>query len=106
MAEGSDSDYRLLPSFNTSTCSVLNQKNCDLQSFGHAIVFAHHSTDWTFHRGQPAKVLRFNQYGLNSIKYSVLPNDIPELEMRLQLRINLFSFDNPLGYKRFAMYIS
>ena len=35
-----------------------------------------------------------------------LPNDIPELEMRLQLRINLFSFDDPLGYMRFAMYIS
>ena len=106
MAQGSESDFRLLPSFISSTGLVLNPKHRDLKSFGHAIVVASNPTDWTFHRGQPAKEFRFNQYRLNSIKYPVLPNDIPKLEERLQLRINLFSFKDPLGYKRFALYIS
>ena len=37
MALGSESDYRLLPSFIASTRSVLNPRNNDLKSFGHAI---------------------------------------------------------------------
>ena len=49
---------------------------------------------------------RFIQQELDKIKYSVLPNDITSLEERLQLRINLFLFEDTLGYKRFAMYIS
>ena len=106
MAQGSESDYRLLPSFIASTRWVLNPRNRDLKSFGHAIIFAHHLTDWRLHRGRPAKESRFHQHSLNSIKYPVLPNDISTLEERLWLRINLFSFEDALGYKRFAMYIS
>ena len=33
-------------------------------------------------------------------------NEIPELEDKLQLRINIFSFDDAFGYKRYAVYIS
>ena len=106
MAQGSESDYWLLPSFIVSTRSVLNPRNRDLKSFGHAIIFAHHPTDWRLHRGHPANKSRFHQHSLNSIKYPVLPNDIFTLEERLRLRINLFSFEDALGYKRFAMYIS
>ena len=83
MAQGSESIFQLLPSFICSTGSVLNPKHRDLQSFGHAIIFAYHPTDWTFHRGQPDKESRFNQYGLISIKYPVLPNDISKLEALL-----------------------
>ena len=67
MAENSESDNRLLLSFITSSRSVLIIKNRDSKSFGHAIVFACHPSYWTFNRGQPAKVFRFNQYELNSI---------------------------------------
>ena len=45
MAQGSEPDFRLLPLFIFSACLVLNPKNRDLKSFGHAIVFAHHPTD-------------------------------------------------------------
>ena len=45
MAQDSESDYRLLPSFIASTQSVLNPRNNDLKSFGHAIPFALHPTD-------------------------------------------------------------
>ena len=55
MAQNSESDYRHLPSYILSTRSVLNPSNQDLKSFGHAIVFAYHPTDWSACRGQPAK---------------------------------------------------
>ena len=106
MAQNSESDYRLLPSFILSTRSVLNPINQDVKSFGHAIVFAHHPTDWNASRGQPAKEERLIQHGLDKIKYSVLPCEIPNLENQLRMRINLFSFDDPSGYWRYAMYIS
>ena len=106
MAQCSESDYRLFPSFIVSTRSVLNTMNNDLKSFGHTIAFALHPTDWRSRRIFSASTSRFIQHGLDKIQYPVLPNDIPTLEKRLQIRINLFSFDDPFGYKRFAMYIS
>ena len=106
MAQNSESDYRLLPSFILSTRSVLNPINQDLKSFGHAIVFAHHPTDWNARRGQPAKEERFIKRGLDKIKYPVFPCEIPELDNLLRLRINIFSFDDPSGYRRYAMYVS
>ena len=106
MAQCSESDYRLLPSFIVSTRSVLNQINNDLKSFKHAIGFAFHPTDWRSRRIFSASNSRFIQHGLDKIKYPVLPNDISSFKERLQLRINLFSFEDPLEYKRFAMYIS
>ena len=106
MAQESESDYRLLPSFIASTRSDLNLKIRDLKSVGHAIVFALHPTDWNSHRGQSAKNCRFIQHILNSLKYPVLLNEIPELENKLQLRINIFTFDDALGYNRYPLYIS
>ncbi len=47
-----------------------------------------------------------SKWKLDSLKYPVLPNKIPELEDKLKLRINLFSFDDAFGYKRYALYIS
>ena len=106
MAQGSESDYRLLPSFIASTLSVLNPMNNDLKSFGQAIAFALHPTDWSSRRDFSATHRRFIEHGLNKIKYLVLLNEIPGLEDKLDYRINLFSFDDPFGYKRYAQYIS
>ena len=75
-------------------------------SFEHAIAFPLYPTDWKSRKIISASNSRFIQHGLDKIKYPVLPNDIPTLEERLQLRINLVLFEDPLGYKRFAMYIS
>ena len=98
-----------LPTFTFIYCldSIrLKPKESWLKSFGHAIVFAHHPTDWNSHRGQPANDSLFIQHYLDSLKYPVLPNEIPELEDKLKLKINLFSFDDAFGYKRYALYIS
>ena len=88
--KNSESDYRLLPSYILSTRSVLNPINQDLKSFGHAIVFAHHPTDWNATRGQPAKEERLIQHGLDKMKYPVLPSEIPNLDNQLRMRINFF----------------
>ena len=106
MAQGNESDYRLLPSFIASTLSVLNPRIYDLKSFGHAIAFAFHPTDWSSRRVSSATNSRFIEHGLDKTKYPVLPNEIPELEDKLHYRINLLSFDDPFGYKRYAQYIS
>ena len=106
MAQKSESDYRFLPSYILTTRSVLNPNNQDLKSFGHEIVFALHPTDWNTFRGQPAKEERLIQHGLDKIKYPVLPCEIPKLENQLRMRINLFNFDDPSGFRRYAMNIS
>ena len=106
MAQGSESDYRLLPLFIASTRSVLNQQNNDLNSFGHAIAVALHPTDWRSRRVYSASNSRFIEHGLDKIKCPVLPNEIPGFEDKLHYRINLFLFDDAFEYKRYAQYIS
>ena len=65
MAKGSESDYRLLPSFIATTRSVLNARNNDLKSFGHAIAFALHPTNWRSRRVYSASNSRFIKQKLN-----------------------------------------
>ena len=77
-----------------------------MKSFGHAISFALHPTDWKSRRMLSASKSRFIEHGLDKIKYPVLPNEIPGLVEKLHYRIKLFSFDDAFGYKRYAQYIS
>ena len=106
MAQGSESDYRLLPSFIASTRSVLNLRNNDLKCFGHAIAFALHPTDWRSRRVYSASNSWFIEHGLDKIKYPVLLTEIPGLEEKHHYKINVFSFDDIFGYKRYPLYIS
>ena len=106
MVQSSGSDYRLFPSFIASTRSVLNPRNNDIKSFGHAIAVAFHPTDWRSRRVYSANNSRFIEHGLDKIKYPVLSNEISRLEDKLYYRINLFLFDDAFGYKRYAQYIS
>ena len=85
MAHGRESDYRLLPSLIASTLLVLNPRNNDLKSFGHAISFALHPTDWSCRRVYSANNNRFSQHDLDKIKYPVLPNEIPRLKNKLHM---------------------
>ena len=106
MAQGSESDYRLLPSFIASTRSVLNPNINYLKSFGHAIALALYQTDWKSRKVYSASNSRFSQHELDKIKYPVLLNEIPGIKNKLHYRINLFSFNDAFWYKRYANYIS
>jgi hypothetical protein len=99
------SDYRLLPKFIVSTRSVLNPKNYDDQSFAHAIAYFYHPNDWN-NRSAPSRESRFQQHRLNQIPNPVTLQNIEALEDLLNLRINLFTFDDLEGYKRRWLYIS
>lgn len=102
----SESDFRLLPIFLASKRAILNPKNCDLRSFGYAIMFALYPNDWQFYASNPRNDINFEQLGLNKIKYPVLVDEIPACEEQLNVRINLFTFDDAAGYKRHSLYIS
>lgn len=102
------SDFRLLPKFIISKRAVLNPENLDNRSFGYAIVFHFHPNLWGHNpfRESPSPSEKFSGHRLDRIKYPVLISDIPELEVHLSIRINVFTFDDPEGYKRHSLYIS
>ena len=48
----------------------------------------------------------FEKYGLNLINYPVDPHAVPDLEDKLQIRINILSFYDEEGRARYPLYIS
>ena len=102
------SDYRLLPEYLSSTRGVLNPENQDNKSFGYAIVFHFHPGDWVYNTPEDLEhwILRFKQHGLDKVNYPVRLTDVEKLEEQLRLRINVFTFDDPEGFKRHHYYIS
>ena len=88
------SDYRLLPKFLVSKREILNPKNIDHRSFGYAIMFAQNPKDWREYSSKPSMDINFEQLGLNKIKYPVLLNEVPACEEQLNIRINVFTFDD------------
>ena len=102
----SESDFRLLPKFLQSKTAILNPQNNDLRSFGYAIIYAFHPSDWYYSRSHIPLEERFAQHGLDKINYPVKIQDIPSLEEQLNIRINVFSFIDGSGFKRCSLYIS
>ena len=106
MELNTESDYRLLPKFLVSKGAILNPKNIDHRSFGYAIMFALNPKDWREYSSKPENDIHFAQLGLNKIKYPVLLDEIPACEEQLNIRINVFTFDDAAGFKRHSHYIS
>lgn len=87
----------------------MNPKNQDNRSFGRAIVYFYHPSDFGYNKQRieaPPISVRFAQHGLDKISYPVKLEQIEGLEEHLNIRINLFTFDDPDGYKRHSLYIS
>lgn len=107
--EKSETNFRLIPKFIQSKRAILNPMNYDHCSFGYAIVLFYHPGDWKY-RFKSLMVerskQRFSEHKLDQIKYPVQIEDIPAIEDQLILRINVFTFDDPSGYKRHSLYIS
>jgi hypothetical protein len=111
MAPNSESDFRLLPKFIQSKYVMLNPMNKDHCSIGYAIVLSLHPHEWRQSKSKqllPQRLMElFSQHGLlHKIKYPVQIDDIPALEDQLNIRINVFTFDDVAGYKRHSLYIS
>ena len=106
MSLTSVSDFRLLPTFLVSKRAILNPKNIDHRSFGYAIMFSFHPNDWRFYKSKPELDGNFEKHELHKIKYPVLHEEIPAIEKQLNIRINIFTFDDSAGLKRHSLYIS
>ena len=60
----------------------------------------------TYNPNRPEEYLQyFQDEGLNDIEYPVSPIDIPQIEQRLNISINLFSYFDDNGKARHPMYI-
>ena len=108
-ARVSETDFRLLPKFLQSKRAILNPMNNDHCSFGYAIVLFYHPGEWKYRfksLNSEKWKQRFSKYKLNQINYPVQIGDIPAIEDQLNLRINVFTFDDSTGYRRHSLYIS
>jgi len=106
MALTNESDYRMLPKYLISKRAVLNPTNNDHRSFGYAIMFALNPNDWRIYARNPQNDDKFNKIGLDKLKYPVLIDEISACEELLNIRINVFTFDDAAGFKRHSLYIS
>ena len=105
----SESDFRLLPKFIQSKLAILNSLNSAHCSFGYTIVLFYHPGKWKyrFKSLMYAKLKQgFSEYKLDQIKYPAQIRDIPVIEDQLNLRINVFTFNDSSGYRRHSLYIS
>ena len=85
----------------------MNIKNEDDSCFGYAIAAALHFQESNYNLNCPELYLQFfEQHGLNGIDIPVSPLDISQLEERLNLSINVFSYLDDIGKARHPMYIS
>jgi hypothetical protein len=106
MELNTESDYRILPKYLISKRAILNPKNNDHFSFGYGVMFALYPNDWKIYGLKPQNDPHFKQRGFDQIKYPVLIDEIPACEEQLNIRINVFTFDDAAGFKRHSLYIS
>ena len=86
---------------------ILNIKNEDDRCFEYAIAAELHPPEINTNQNRPELYLQyFQQHGLNAIDYPVSPLDVPQLEERLNLSINVFSYFDDIEKARHPMYIS
>ena len=97
--------FKPLPSFLESKRAIINIQNNDQRCFAYALLSALKP-----HVKRPNRAnsyIEFLQsYGLNGISYPIQPSELPALEEKLRLRINLFSFYDDKGQARYPLYIS
>ena len=98
-------DYIDLPNFLGRKHAIINVKNHDQRSFGYAILSALNPGMNAPQRPQCYDDL-FKEYGLDDLDYPVCINQIPPIEDRLGVRINVFSFYDRQGRVRYVQYIS
>ena len=100
------SAYSPLPKFLQNKKAIVNVQNDDDRCFGFAIASALHPVDNNVIIDQKSIYNILKMEGLNDIEYPVNPIDIPQLEQRLNISINLFSYFDDIGKARHPMYIS
>ena len=94
-----------LPKFLIKKQAIINIKNQDNKCFGYAIAAALHTAARNPNR--PHQYLQyFDGLGLNFIDYPVNPSQMHEMEEKLNISINVFSFYDDMGRARYPLYVS
>ena len=95
----SGSAWSALPKFLQHKRAIVNVRNEDDSCFGYAIASALHPVEK--HSDRPNMYSKcFEKEGLDDLKYPVNPFDMPTLEERLNISINLFSYFDDIGKAR------
>ena len=104
----SGSSYAKLPAFLLNKKAIVNVHNTDNRCFGYAIISCLKSDKaYEKDRGQSKQYDKyFHMYGLDEVDYPVEIADIPALETKLKLSINVFSFYDDDGRARYPVYVS
>ncbi len=97
--------FKDLPRILKENRSIINVQNKDNRCFGYAILSALHPVERNHFRPQNYDPF-FEVHGLHSINYPVSLEDVPALEERLQLAINIFSFFDDEGMGKYPLYVS
>ena len=100
------SGYQPLPKFLANKKAIVNVKNRDNRCFAYALMSALKPNP--IHPSRQTRICTdaLKKYKLHDIAYPVQPTDIPQLEEKLKLKINLFSFYDDEGRARYPLYIS
>ena len=105
--------YKALPEFLKKKRAIINVENKDNRCFGYAILAALVLQEKPVSKALKANPSRpslyqksFQKYGLYDIEYPVEPERMLEMENKLNLKINVFSFYDDEGQARFPLFIS
>ena len=94
-----------LPKFLRNKAAIINIKNTDNRCFTYAVAAALHTPKQ--HRYGPRQYEQyFERLGLNFIEYPVNPSQMFEMEEKLNISINVFSYYDDLGKARYPVYVS
>ena len=106
--------YSQLPPYLAKKRSLINIQNNDDRCFGYCLV-AHYLYQENERNGKPQSRTpnrpshyrkQFKRFGLDKLIYPIDPKQVPEIEDKLGIRINLFSFFDDKGEARYPLYVS
>ena len=101
----SNSAWTPLPKFLQNKTAIVNVQNKDDRCIKFALDSALHTVNINAQR--PQQYLDyFKENVFDDIKYPVNPVDLPLIEQRLNISINLYSYFVNIGIARHPMYIS
>ena len=100
----SGSAWSELPKFLKNKKAIINVKNEDDMCFAYAIASALHPVDHGHHPSRPNQYQQyFAEHNLDQLDYPVNPTDLPEIEEKLQMSINVISYYDDIGRARYPL---
>jgi hypothetical protein len=97
--------YKELPAFLAKKKCLVNVINNDDRCFGYSLLAHLMPLNGVRNRAQRYNPY-FERFNLADLQYPVEPRDVPSIEDRLELCINIFSFFDDEGKGRFPLYVS